>query len=96
MNRFLLILSIVLIVSGCHPSGSDGGVKGAKGETPVKYVICGFAETNCFIAARFKDLDGCESHKKWSEMQCDSISQPGKMICETDRGGSVAVSYCTL
>jgi hypothetical protein len=96
MSRYILALPFLLFLGGCNPRDDAQGVKGAKGETPVKYVICGAAETNCLIAARFKDLDGCESHKKWSEMLCDSVSQPGKMICETDRGASIAFSYCTL
>jgi hypothetical protein len=95
MNRYVFILPLLVFVGGCNPSNAEG-VKGAEGETLVKYVICGAAETNCFVAARFKDLDGCESHKKWSEMLCDSVSHPGKMICETDRGSQITFSYCTL
>ncbi len=95
MNRsFLAVALTVLLLSAC--TGEDaGGVKDAKGETTVRYVICGAGETNCFVSARFKDLDGCESHKRWSEMLCDSRSQPGKMICEKDSGTQIAFSYCT-
>ena len=95
MNKNILALVLIGFLIGCSSENTEG-VKGAKGETPVRYVICGAGETSCFVGARFKDLDGCESHKKWSEMLCDSQSHPGKMICEKDNGAQIAFSYCTL
>ena len=71
-------------------------MKGATGDTPVKYVICGVGETNCSIAARFKDLDSCQSHKNWADMLCDSKSKPGEMVCRKDPGPNIGVAYCTL
>jgi hypothetical protein len=90
----ILLLLIVAALTGCGPE--EGGVRGAKGGTPVKYVICGVGETNCFVSARFKDLDSCHSHKGWSEMLCDSQSKPGEMHCRKDLGPSIGVAYCTL
>jgi hypothetical protein len=94
MNKKILALALIGLLNSCD-SASTEGAKGAEGETPVKYVICTAGETNCFLAARFKDLDGCESHKKWSEMLCDSQSYPGKMVCEKDNRPQIAFSYCT-
>jgi len=95
MNKKIPVLALVLLLAGCG-GGNSEGIKGAKGETPIRYVICGVGESNCFVSARFKDIDGCESHKKWSEMLCDSRSNPTKMICEKDNGAQIAFSYCTL
>jgi hypothetical protein len=92
MNRFLLCLSLLLL-GACEQGGA--GVKGATGDTPVRYVICGVAESNCSVAARFKDLDTCESHRRWASMLCDSKSRPGEMVCRTDPGPSIGVAHCT-
>jgi hypothetical protein len=82
----------LFFLAGCE---SSSNVKNADGETPVKYVICSAGETNCFVAARFKDLPGCESYKDWSEMLCDRISIPGQITCRKDRGLSmVDDTYC--
>jgi hypothetical protein len=55
--RLFICTGLALTLLGCGGS-SEGGVKGAKGDTPVRYIICGQGETNCFLAARFDDLDG--------------------------------------
>ena len=89
----LLILA-AFTLTACNTA--DGGVNGAQGDTPAKYVICSAGEQNCFISARFKDLDSCQSHKNWSEMLCDSRTQPGVMLCRKDSAPSIAVAYCTL
>ena len=80
------------VIAGC--SDADVGVKGAKGETPAKYVICSTGEKNCFVAARFKDLDACERHKKWADMLCDSVSIPGLMTCRMPHEPSIGDAYC--
>jgi hypothetical protein len=89
-----LILAMLLPIVGC--SDNDAGIAGAKDKTPVRYVICGHGESNCFVSARFKDMGGCENHKAWSEMLCDSQSTPGVMICKKDVGPAIATSHCTL
>lgn len=90
--RRLIGMGLALALLGC--GGSDGGVKGAKGDTPVRYVICSQGEANCFVAARFKSLDSCQSHKDWSEMLCDSKATPGAMVCRKDPGPTVSFGYC--
>jgi hypothetical protein len=84
-GSILAVAATALFLPACTGENS-GSVQDAEGETTVRYVICGAGETNCFVAARFKDFDGCESHKRWSEMLCDSKSQPEKLICEKDNG----------
>lgn len=88
-----LILAMLLPIAGCS---DNVGIAGAKDKTPVRYVICGTAESNCFVSARFKDMDGCERHKAWSEMLCDSQSEPGTMVCKKDVGTAIATSGCTF
>ena len=93
MNRLLPCLAL-LSLAACDQSG--GGVKGAKGDTPAKYVICGVFESNCFLAARFKNLDDCQSHSTWQGMLCDSRSKPDEMLCRKDPGPNIGFGYCTL
>lgn len=93
MEKLLLIA--LLFLASCNGTQTNG-VDGAKGDTPVKLILCGAGQSNCFILARFKDLNGCESHKKWGEMLCDSVSNPEKMICEKDTGAKITYAYCTL
>ena len=92
MNRFLPCIYL-LALAACDQS--DGGVKGAKGDTPVKYVLCGPTESSCFVYARFKDLDSCQRHKAWADMLCDKRSMPDEMLCRKDPGLSIGVAYCT-
>lgn len=82
----------MLNISGC----SEDGIKTATGETPVKYIICKRGDVNCFIAARFKDMDSCMSHKEWADMICEKMSTPGKMVCTTDTHLPTSVAYCTF
>jgi hypothetical protein len=86
---------ITLALTACDsPQTLSNSPQTAAGETPIRYVICGLGDHSCFVAARFKDFDGCESHKKWSEMLCESESAPGQMVCREDKN-SVARAYCT-
>lgn len=92
----LKICFYILMIFASAGCSREQGVAGARGETPVRYVICGIGETNCFVSARFKDLDSCESHRNWSEMLCDSRSVPDTMVCKKDKGPSIGYAYCTL
>lgn len=93
--RLLICTGLALALLGCGGS-SDGGIKGAKGDTPVRYVICGQGETNCFVGARFKGMGSCQSDKDWADMLCDSKSTPGTMVCRKDTGPQIGLAYCTL
>jgi hypothetical protein len=92
MTRLPLALAVMVVVSACNASDTP---QDARGETPVRYVICSVGDTDCFVAARFKDFSSCESHRKWAEMLCDSISRAGKMSCRKDPEPSIGVAYCT-
>jgi len=92
MKNFIFVF--LMLILGCGQE--KAGVNNAQGDTPVKYVICGVGETDCFVAGRFNNLDGCQHHKEWSDMLCDSLSTPGKMICTKNTHSTIAVSYCTL
>lgn len=89
--KFALI--VLLTLAGC--SSREDSPLSVDGDTPVRYVICGVGDTNCFVSVRFKDFDSCESHKRWSGMLCDSRSVPGRMVCTADTGPQFSVAYCT-
>lgn len=95
MKAWIALLA-ALLLTACDHGGSVDGVKNAKQETPVRFVICSLGEKNCFVSARFKDMDSCSTHKQWAEMLCDSLSQPNKMICTKDTKSRVAEAYCTF
>lgn len=92
-TTFYIILP--LVIASCSSEYADG-VKNAKGETPVRYVICSQGEKSCFVAARFNDIDSCLSHKNWAEMLCDSKTSPEKLVCTKPSGDLSAFAYCTL
>ena len=84
-NSFSLVLATI-VLAAC-----------ARDETPIEFKICDAMHENCFVAARFKDMDACQSHDKWAGMLCDSVSQPGVMTCrEPDRREPVvSTGYCS-
>jgi len=92
--KYIAIVFILLLLIGCE-SSSSSTVENASGETQVKYIICSEGGTGCFVAARFKDLDGCESHKDWADMLCKKMSTPGVVTC-TPNNDSFASAYCTF
>jgi hypothetical protein len=85
---------IAISLMGC--SSSDKGVVSVDGPTPVRYVLCGAGESNCFLAAKFKDMDGCHSHKERDEWRCDKRSRPGVVVCKDESDRTIAHGYCTL
>lgn len=90
-----LVSMIALAITACDtPSGYSATPENAKGDTPIRYVICGAGARDCFVAARFNNISNCESHKNWSEMLCDSRSDPTKMDCVKSHD-NVASGYCT-
>jgi hypothetical protein len=64
--------------------------------TPVELLNCNLTGRECFVAARYASLDACnKASRLYYSANCDSVSQPGKMICELDKPGIVSKSYCT-
>lgn len=51
----------------------------------VEYQICDIQYKNCQTFVKFKTLDSCERYKIYSESYCDSVTTPGKMICDTSK-----------
>ena len=96
LHRTAAFLLMTLALAACDLDSSDRAAspQTAAGETPIRYVICAAGGGSCFVAARFKDFDGCESHKKWSEMLCDSQGDPGQMVCRPG-DEKFAAAYCT-
>jgi hypothetical protein len=66
----------------------------ASGDTPVKFVNCDGTGRECFVTARFDDLDSCERYDRFSSAYCDSVSMPGKIICDTTRASAMSKGYC--
>jgi hypothetical protein len=91
-TKVLGLILIANLMAGCSAQSTDP--LSATGDTLIRYVICNADDANCFVSARFKDFDSCESHKKWSEMLCDSQTMPGQMTCRENHA-SLVVAYCT-
>lgn len=81
-NLVIFILFPVLSILGCSQSQIKKGPQDTKGETPIKHVVCDQGDVNCFVDARYKDLQSCEYHRRFAGMLCDSFSEKGKMSCE--------------
>ncbi len=82
----LLCTALVLGVNAC-------GYR----DTPVAYHVCDEFHEDCSVSARFEDMDSCKRYEERSAMLCDSVSQPGVLICraaEPDRP-VIATSYCS-
>ena len=78
---FVIPLAAALTFAGCEK------------RLPVEFQICDLDYTNCSVSARFTTMSSCKAHENWSGMLCDSVSEPGMMICrETDDS---TVGLCT-
>ena len=83
---------LVGVAIGC---GSSNKPEGARGETPVRYVICAYGGSGCSVYARFKNLSDCESARQFFDGYCDRVSTPGKIICDVSQRSRISESYCT-
>lgn len=59
---------------------------------PVEYLICSSAYTDCFVSAKFKNLNDCESANEMGGWLCDATN-PNDIKCKVSVN-SVAVGYC--
>ena len=96
MNKLWLSLpvAVALMLSGCDENSGAEGPESATQKTTVRSVICLISGANCFVAARFPNLDACEEYKKFLGMKCDGITSPGRLICATDAPSPLVSSYC--
>jgi len=88
MSRILAVLGAT-VLSGCSERYS-AEPQNARGDTPVRYVICG--PEGCFVASRHTNLDSCERERIFGDMICDRKSQPGVITCRTAE--SMSKTYC--
>src|SRR5262249_43074855 len=67
----------------------------ATGNTPIRYVICDQHGRQCFVDGRFRDLDSCQRYKQFSDLVCDWLSTPGKVICTREPPEAMAtMGWC--
>jgi len=83
----LLALATALLACKALP-------KNARGQTPMRYVLCNAQGDDCFIAARFSDLRSCERYRTFALASCDDQAQPGKLICDVEHPDKTKSSYC--
>lgn len=82
-------------LAACERDRSEDTPHTARGATEVRYVICSAADKDCFVSARFAEFSSCETYKKFSEMGCDSLSNPSRMTCAVPSEPSLAHAFCT-
>lgn len=70
--------------------------RGQCADVPVKYLNCDKdGSTDCFLVARFPDMQTCESYRDRDMWYCDTVSKPGKADCDTrPLPGRAAISKC--
>lgn len=61
---------------------------------PVKYTICDSLYENCFVHAKFEDMDSCKWVEEISGMYCDSTNRQ-HIICEARDNETSAAGYCS-
>jgi hypothetical protein len=94
-----LMVGSLLVLSGCDWIGGlldrpADKPEDATGSTPIRYVICDDASQNCRVNGRFRSVTDCEYHQKFMSAFCDSVTTPGKIICDTTEKSKLSKSYC--
>lgn len=59
----------------------------------VEYTICSSGYKDCFVSAKYKDINDCESVREMGNWRCDSLTDPNNVICKP-AVDSLVVSYC--
>jgi len=90
--KALACLAIVAI-AGCGDASK--GAAAAKGDTPVKYVICNQSQDFCFVSARFQDIDGCNRYRERDALACKKM-EPGHIACSPPGVPPIAEGHCVL
>jgi hypothetical protein len=99
-TMFKLIMTVVLcwvsfLTMAATPAPPVGPEK-AKGDTPVRFIVCAGLPQNCTVFARFKTIEHCEIHKQIYLMQCDRQTTPGQIVCREDKAASISTTYCSF
>lgn len=92
LSQFIVVVVACLLAAACR---SREGPENAQGSTPVRYVVCKIGGTSCFVQARFRTLEDCESARQLLDAACDRVSEPGRIICDERLPSLSAESYCT-
>jgi hypothetical protein len=97
VSHYFLLILIAMVTAACDTSSTKQTPANAKGETPVRFIICDIGDVGCKVFARFDSLGSCEVHKAFSSSLCDFDTDPQKISCKklSERESSV-VTYCLL
>ena len=74
---------LIAIAATAGLAGCSRLPKNARGQTPVRYVLCDAQGHDCYVAARFENIRSCERYLRFDRAKCDD-SQPGKLSCDLD------------
>lgn len=85
----LLLVAAGWLQSACAQLG------GCSAQVPVKLYFCKARYENCYVYARFKDMDACERTRMFVTAYCDQVSEPGKIICTRAEDEHIGEIYCT-
>ena len=95
INAYIVAYLLALVMLPATAVAGDGTQGTANEPTPIRYLVCDAFGNECFVVARFKNLETCEGFKAKDRAYCDSVSVPGKMICDTTRESKISTSFCT-
>ena len=97
VSCYFPMILIVLTIAACDASSAKQTPANAKGDTPVRFIICDVGDVGCKVFARFDSLGSCEVHKAFSSSLCDFDTDPQKINCkkQNERESSV-VTYFLL
>lgn len=85
-NKFVILLLLMVVVLFIF-------VVYEKIIFPIKYVICDSLYKNCFVHAKFKDMDSCQVAKEKGGWYCDQTDKRD-IRCE-DKESEISTAYCS-
>lgn len=96
--RCLWPVTMLAFLTACNGTSSSPRTPAtAKGETPVRFIVCSTGDIDCAVFARFDNLGSCEVHKEFASSLCDFDNTPGKIVCTKVSGRAAnVVAYCLL
>lgn len=95
--RCLCLNGMLVFLTACDGASTSRTPATAKGDTPVRFIVCSIGDVNCTVFARFDNLGSCEAHKEFASSLCDFDTTSGKILCSKVSGRDTAViAYCLL